>query len=76
MPSTASLTQTERNKRLDELETAVKKYSKEKKKQYEAEVKFMKSVMKSRTGAGQLANQGVVDAKNFLVQKVSQFLEG
>jgi len=71
-----NLSQTERNKRIDELVKAVKKYSEEKKKQMEAEVSFQKSIIKSRTGAGQLTNQGVVDSKNFLVQSVSQFLEG
>lgn len=73
---TIAFSQTERNKRIDALVKAVKSYSKEKAKQMEAEVKFMKSVIKSRTGAGQLTNQGVVDSKKFLVNRISQFLEG
>jgi hypothetical protein len=73
---TIALSQTERNKRIDELVKAVKGYAEEKNKQLDAEVEFMNSVIKSRTGAGQLTNQGVVDSSNFLVQTISQFLEG
>jgi ribonuclease HII len=70
------LRKTERDKRLDELEKAVTKYGKEKKKVLEADVKFMKSVIKTRTGAGKLANQGVADSKKLLADSISQFLEG
>jgi hypothetical protein len=70
------LRKTERDKRLDELEKAVTKYGKEKKKALEADVKFMKSVIKTRTGAGKLANQGVADSKKLLADNISQFLEG
>lgn len=70
------LSKTERDKRLDELEKAVDKYGKEKKKALEADVKFMKSVINSRTGAGKLANQGVADSKKLLADSISQFLEG
>jgi hypothetical protein len=70
------LRKTARDKRLDELEKAVTKYGKEKKKQLEADVKFMKSVIKTRTGAGKLANQGVADSKKLLADNIGQFLEG
>lgn len=70
------LSKTERDKRLDELEKAVDKYGTEKKKALEADVKFMKSVINSRTGAGKLANQGVADSKKLLADSISQFLEG
>ena len=70
------LRKTERDKRLTELETAVKKYGEEKKKALEADVAFMKSVIKSRTGAGKVANQGVIDSKKLLADSISQFLEG
>jgi hypothetical protein len=70
------LRKTERDKRLDELEKAVDKYGTEKKKALEADVKFMKSVINSRTGAGKLANQGVADSKKLLADSISQFLEG
>jgi len=70
------LRKTERDKRLDELEKAVTKYGEEKKKALEADVKFMKSVINSRTGAGKLANQGVADSKKLLADNIGQFLEG
>lgn len=70
------LRKTERDKRLTELEEAVEKYGKEKKKTLEADVTFMKSVIKSRTGAGKLTNQGVADSKKLLADSISQFLEG
>jgi hypothetical protein len=70
------LRKTERDKRLDELETAVKQYGEEKKKTLEGDVAFMKSVIKTRTGAGKLADQGVADSKKLLADNISQFLEG
>lgn len=70
------LRKTERDKRLDELEKAVDKYGKEKKEALEADVKFMKSVIDSRTGAGKVANQGVADSKKLLADSIGQFLEG
>jgi hypothetical protein len=70
------LSKTERDKRLDALDTAVKKYGKKKLAQLEADVKFMKSVIKGHTGAGKLSNQGVADSKKLLVDSISQFLEG
>jgi ribonuclease HII len=71
-----SIRKTERDKRLTELEAAVKKYGEEKKKTLEADVKFMKSVINSRSGAGKLANQGVADSKKLLADSINQFLEG
>lgn len=70
------LSKEERDKRLDELEKAVKEYGKKKKEALEADVKFMKSVISSRTGAGKVANQGVADSSKLLVDSISQFLEG
>ena len=66
----------DRDKRLDELKSAVEEYGDKKKKALDADVKFAKSVIKSRTGAGQLADQGVADSKKLLADKISQFLEG
>lgn len=70
------LRKTARDKRLDELEQAVKKYGTEKKKVLQADIAFMKSVINSRTGAGKLAVQGVDDSKKLLADTISQFLEG
>lgn len=70
------LRKTERDKRLTELEAAVKKFGVKKKKVLEDDVKFMKSVINSRTGAGKLANQGVADSKKLLADSIGQFLEG
>lgn len=66
----------ERNKRLDALKEAVEEWGTKEKKRLEDEVKFLKSVINGRTGAGQLANQGVEDAKALLVDRIGQFLEG
>jgi len=74
--ATEELRKTERDKRLDALEDAVKKYGNKKKEQLDADVKFMKSVIKNRTGAGKVANQGVTDSKKLLADSISQFLEG
>ena len=70
------LRKTERDKRLTELETAVKEYGEKKKKVLDADVAFMKSVINSRTGAGKLTNQGIADSKKLLADSIGQFLEG
>jgi len=70
-----ALRKVERDKRLDELEQAVTKYGNAKLAQLNADVDFMKSVIKSRTGAGKLSNQGVTDSKKLLADSIGQFLE-
>lgn len=71
-----NLTKTERDQRLDELQTAVNEYGTKKKKQLEDEVEFLKSVRAGHTGAGQLSSQGVADSQKYLVDSIKQFLEG
>ena len=66
----------DRDKRLTALEKAVNNWGKGEKKRLEEDVKFLKSVIKGRTGAGKLANQGIADSSDLLVQKIGQFLEG
>jgi len=66
----------ERDKRLDALKAATEEWAAKEKKRLEDEVKFLKSVINSRTGAGQLSSQGVDDSKDLLVQSIGQFLEG
>jgi hypothetical protein len=68
--------QTERDARLDALKKAVKDWSTKEKKRLEDEVKFLKSVLKGRTGAGRLTNQNVADSSKFVVDEISQFLTG
>ena len=75
-PSQEDSQTVERNKRLDALNQAVIEWGEKEKKRLEDEVKFLKSVLNGRTGAGQLANQGVEDAKALLVDNIGQFLEG
>jgi ribonuclease HII len=72
----ANTKKADRDKRLDELKSAVEEYGDKKGKALQADVDFAKSVIKSRTGAGQLANQGVADSKKLLADRISQFLEG
>lgn len=69
-------TKAERDARLDALDRAVDEWGERETKRLGDEVTFLKSVIKGRTGAGQLADQGVADASNLLVQKIGQFLEG
>lgn len=69
-------TKEERDARLTALEKATDEWGKKEKKRLEGDVTFLKSVIKGRTGAGKLANQGVADSSDLLVQKIGQFLEG
>lgn len=66
----------ERDKRLEALKKATEEWAEQETKRLEDEVKFLKSVIKGRTGAGKLANQGVTDSKDLLVNKIGEFLEG
>ena len=66
----------ERDARLDQLQQAVTEYGQKKTKALTDEVTFLKSVINSRTGAGQLSNQGVADSTNLLAESIKQFLEG
>lgn len=68
--------QVERDARLDALKAAVKEWSTKEKKRLTDEVKFLKSVLKGRTGAGRLTNQNVADSSKFVVDEISQFLTG
>ena len=68
--------QIERDKRLTALQKAVEEWGTKEKKRLTDEVTFLKSVIKSRTGAGKLASQGVEDSSDILVQKIGQYLEG
>ena len=65
-----------RDKRLDALEKAVDDWGKKEKERLEGDVQFLKSIINGRTGAGKLADQGVSDSADILVQKIGQFLEG
>lgn len=69
-------TKAERDARLTSLENATEEWGKKEKERLEGDVEFLKSVIEGRTGAGKLANQGVEDSSNLLVQSISQFLEG
>ena len=69
-------TKEERDRRLTALENATEEWGKKEKERLEGDVTFLKSVIKGRTGAGKLANQGVADSKDLLINKIGQFLEG
>lgn len=66
----------ERDKRLDELQKATTEWADKETKRLEDEVKFLKSVLQGRTGAGRLTNQNVADASKLVVDEISQFLTG
>ena len=68
--------QAERDARLDALKKATDEWADKETKRFEDEVKFLKSVLKGRTGAGRLANQNVADSSKLVVDEISQFLEG
>jgi uncharacterized membrane protein len=69
-------TREERDARLTTLENAVNEWGIKERGRLEAEVSFLKSIINKRTGAGRLANQGISDSKDILVQKIGEFLEG
>jgi hypothetical protein len=68
--------QADRDKRLDELKTATDDWADKEIKRLEDEAKFLKSILKGRTGAGRLANQNVADSSKLLVDEIGTFLEG
>lgn len=67
---------TARNKRLDELKTATEKWANTEITRLEDEVKFLKSILKGRTGAGRLTKQNVADSAKRLVDEIDQFVQG
>lgn len=67
---------TERDKRLTELKTATTKWATKEITRLEDEAKFLKSILKGRTGAGRLTNQNVADSSKLVVDEIAQFLEG
>jgi len=71
-----TLSKEARDKRLDALEKAVDDWGKKEKERLEGDVKFLKSIINGRPGAGKLADQGISDSADILVQKIGQFLEG
>ena len=70
------LTKTERDARLEALKSATEQWGQKETKRLEDDAAFLKSVLKRRSSAGQLAASGVEKAKDYLVQRISQFLEG
>jgi hypothetical protein len=66
----------DRDKRLDELKKATEEWADKEIERLENEAKFLKSILKGRTGAGRLANQNVADSSKLLVDEISTFLEG
>lgn len=74
--SPADTKQADRDARLDALKKATEEWTEKETKRLEDEAKFLKSVLKGRTGAGRLANQNVADSSKLVVDEISQFLEG
>jgi hypothetical protein len=66
----------DRDARLDQLSEAVNSWADKEIKQLNDEATFLKSILKGRTGAGRLANQNVADSSKFVVDEISEFLEG
>jgi len=65
-----------RDARLLELKNATVEWADKEKKRLEDEAKFLKSILKGRTGAGRLTNQNVADSSKLVVDEISQFLTG
>ena len=65
-----------RDARLIELKNATVEWADKEKKRLEDEAKFLKSVLKGRTGAGRLTNQNVADSSKLVVDEISRFLTG
>lgn len=72
----ASKKKVARDKRLDALQKATAEWGKKETKRLKDEVKFLKSVIKGRTGSGKLASQNVSDSSKLLVDSIGQFVEG
>jgi hypothetical protein len=66
----------DRDARLDALKKATDEWADKEIKRLEDEAKFLKSILKGRTGAGRLANQNVADASKLTVDEIAQFLTG
>jgi hypothetical protein len=66
----------ERDARLDALKSATVEWADKETKRLQDEAKFLKSILKGRTGAGRLTNQNVADASKLVVDEISQFLSG
>jgi hypothetical protein len=65
---------TARDARLDKLQKAVAKWASEEETRIKNEVKFLKSILKGRTGAGRLTAQNTADASTRLVNEIELFL--
>jgi hypothetical protein len=74
--SSSQVSKADRDARLDALDAAVREWGAKEKARLEDEVTFLKSVLKSRSGAGKLAGKNVEDAEFYLIDKISRFLEG
>ena len=66
----------DRNKRLDQLSTAVTAWATERRKQLNDQASFGKRLLKGRTGAERLNNVTVQKASDLLVDELDQFLTG
>jgi hypothetical protein len=73
--STSQIETSGRNARLQALKDAVLDWGEKEKKRLEDEVKFIKSILKSRSGAGALAGKNVEDASFYTISKINAFLE-
>ena len=74
--ATISDQQKKRDARLDALKVAAEKWATEKAKQQAADVKFLKSVLKGRTGAGRLAAAKTAKVAKAVSTEVEAFLTG
>jgi len=66
----------QRDAKLDDLETAVKEWRDKKKKRLEEQVTLAKRVLLGRTDAERLNNETVVQATDLLVDEIEEFLTG
>lgn len=68
-------TETERNANLDALETAVNKWGKTEQDRLENEVKFMRSVLKGRTGSEKAGTKNLDLVSDLLQAEIDDFIE-
>jgi len=63
-----------RDKNLDELKDAVKKWGDEEKKRLENEVKYVRAVLKGRTGSEKAGTKNLEDLQKLLSKEIEDFV--
>lgn len=67
-------TKAERDAHLDELKSAVQEWGDKEKTRIENEVKFMRAVLKGRTGSEEAGTQNLITLESLLEREIEDFL--